>query len=85
MYQAETLPKMRKEVIEIESIRETLERMPEWLSLQEVAKLFRVSYMTVYRAVMCGELDAVMVRGVWRVSRDALRRYLQERHCLNVD
>ena len=72
-------------MIEIEGIREQLERMPEWLTIQEVADLFRVSYMTVYRAVQRGEIDAVLVGGVWRVSKGALRRYLQERHCLNVD
>jgi excisionase family DNA binding protein len=45
------------------------------LTLQEVADELGVHYMTVYRYVRLGVLDASKSGGVWHVQRSALDRY----------
>ena len=40
---------------------------PRFLTPAEVARLFRVSKMTVYRAIRDGDLPAVPMRGRWAV------------------
>jgi excisionase family DNA binding protein len=42
----------------------------------EVAALARVSVKTVYRALWAGELDAVKVRGQWRVREAAVWQWI---------
>ena len=50
---------------------------PQLLTVAEVADLFRVSSMTVYRLIRNGELPAVRVGRSYRVSEDDLQTYLQ--------
>lgn len=45
-------------------------------TLEEVAKILRVSVATVRRMIDDRELDAIKVRGQWRVRKDVLDRYL---------
>src|SRR5260370_21532754 len=45
-------------------------------TLEEVAKILRVSVATVRRMIDDGELEAIKVRGQWRVRKDILDRYL---------
>ncbi len=47
------------------------------LTVAEVADLFRVSSMTVYRLIRNGELPAVRVGRSYRVREDDLQAYLQ--------
>ena len=47
------------------------------LTVNEVADLFRVSSMTVYRLIRSGELPAVRVGRSYRVREDDLDAYLQ--------
>lgn len=47
------------------------------LTVAEVAELFRVSSMTVYRLIRNGELPAVRVGRSYRVREDDLQAYLQ--------
>lgn len=49
------------------------------LSLDEVAERLNVHYMTVYRYVRQGRLQAERVKGVWQVSEEALGQFQQER------
>lgn len=49
------------------------------LSLEEVAELLGVHYMTVYRYVRQGRLEARRVKGIWRVSDEAIKRFQKER------
>lgn len=49
---------------------------PQLLTVAEVADLFRVSSMTVYRLIRNGELPAVRVGRSYRVSETDLRAYL---------
>lgn len=50
---------------------------PPLLTVAEVADLFRVSSMTVYRLIRTGELPAVRVGRSYRVREDDLQSYLQ--------
>ena len=50
---------------------------PALLTVAEVADLFRVSSMTVYRLIRNGELAAVRVGRSYRVREDDLQAYLQ--------
>lgn len=47
------------------------------LTVAEVADLFRVSSMTVYRLIRNGDLPAVRVGRSYRVREDDLQAYLQ--------
>ncbi|MFF0489621.1 helix-turn-helix domain-containing protein [Nocardia sp. NPDC003482] len=49
----------------------------QFLTVAEVAKLMRVSKMTVYRLVHSGELPAVRVGRSFRVHAKAVHDYLQ--------
>ncbi len=40
---------------------------PRFYSVAEVAEIFRMSSMTVYRAIAAGEFPAVRIRGRWIV------------------
>lgn len=50
---------------------------PQLLTVAEVADLFRVSSMTVYRLIRNGELPAVRVGRSYRVSEEDLQSYLE--------
>lgn len=44
-----------------------LAQAPTFYDVQNVADMFRMSRMTVYRAIRSGELPAVRIRGRWLV------------------
>lgn len=48
-----------------------------FMTVAEVAKLMRVSKMTVYRLVHNGDLPAVRVGRSFRVPEDAVHEYLR--------
>jgi excisionase family DNA binding protein len=48
-----------------------------FLTVAEVAKIMRVSKMTVYRLIHSGELEAVRVGRSFRVPEQAVSRYLR--------
>ncbi len=50
----------------------------EGLTLHEAAAELGVHYMTAYRYVRLGQLDAVKRSGTWRVSRAELDRFRAE-------
>ncbi|WP_268927970.1 helix-turn-helix domain-containing protein [Nakamurella leprariae] len=49
----------------------------KFLTVSEVARLMRVSPMTVYRMVHAGELPALRVKRSYRVPERAVHAYLQ--------
>ncbi len=49
----------------------------KFLTVAEVAKLMRVSKMTVYRLVHSGELPAVQIGRSFRVPEQAVHDYLR--------
>lgn len=50
----------------------------EFLSLEEVADLMGVTYQLIYRLVRSGELPAVRLGKLYRVSNADLRAYLEK-------
>ena len=49
----------------------------EYMSLEEVAEMLGVTYQLIYRLVRAGELPAVRLGKLYRVSRADLDRYLE--------
>ena len=49
----------------------------KFLTVTEVAKVMRVSKMTVYRLVHAGELQAVQIGRSYRVPEQAVNEYLR--------
>lgn len=49
--------------------------MADQMTLHEIAEELGVHYMTVYRYVRLGQLDAVKRGGAWRVDPEALERF----------
>jgi excisionase family DNA binding protein len=54
--------------------------MGDFLTVAEVAKVLRVSNMTVYRLIKAGEMHAFRVGRGYRLKEDDVRRYLQQRY-----
>ncbi len=52
----------------------------EFLTVSEVARLMRVSNMTVYRLIKSGELSAVRIGNRYRVRESDVHRYLDEHY-----
>ena len=48
----------------------------EAIGIPEVSRKLDVSRKTIVRAIQRGELQAVPVRGQWRIGRDALAEFL---------
>jgi len=49
----------------------------EYMSLEEVADFLGVTYQLIYRLVRSGELPAVRLGKLYRVSREDLNTYLE--------
>ena len=47
-----------------------------YFTIGEVARMARVSKMTVYRQVRAGKLESQRVEGAHRIPEDAVRRWL---------
>ena len=52
-----------------------------YMSLEEVAELMGVTYQLIYRLVRSGELPAVRLGKLYRVSRTDLEAYLERSKC----
>ncbi|HOJ43275.1 MAG TPA: helix-turn-helix domain-containing protein [Syntrophorhabdaceae bacterium] len=70
---------------EIESIRNEMEKGPLFYKLERAAEILNVSYLTVYRLIVSGEIDATKIAGVWRIPKQALINYLERRHPFNME
>ncbi|HVF54102.1 MAG TPA: helix-turn-helix domain-containing protein [Actinomycetota bacterium] len=51
-----------------------------FMTVAEVARQLRVSNMTVYRLVNSGQLAAVRVGRGYRIRRDDVAKYLEQRY-----
>ena len=52
----------------------------QFLTVAEVARLLRVSNMTVYRLVKSSQLAAVRVGRGYRIREEDVRKYLEQRY-----
>ena len=50
---------------------------PTFYDVQGVAQMFKMSRMTVYRAIRSGELPAVRIRGRWLVPAKVIEALVQ--------
>jgi excisionase family DNA binding protein len=58
----------------------------EYMTVEEVAKLFRVSRMTIYRMIHRGDLRAVQIgRRTFRIDAAIVHGYLASYHILTQD
>ena len=48
-------------------------------TIEEVAKILKVSQMTVRRLIDEGELEAFKVGNQWRITKEALDRFMQKK------
>ncbi len=53
-----------------------LDKTSEYMSLEEVAEMLGVTYQLIYRLVRSGEIPAVRLGKLYRVSRTDLEKYL---------
>ena len=51
---------------------------PTFYDVQEVADMFKMSRMTVYRAIGSGELRAVRIRGRWLVPARVIENLVSD-------
>lgn len=51
----------------------------EFYTLHEIAKLLKVSYMTVFRWVRAGKLEAYKIEKQYRINRESLEKFVLER------
>ena len=54
-----------------------MDKDTEYMSLEEVAQMLGVTYQLIYRLVRAGDLPAVRLGKLYRVSRADLNRYLE--------
>lgn len=48
----------------------------DFLTVQEVAELLRLSVLTIYKYIKEGNLEAIEFGGHYRVGQDALQRFI---------
>ncbi|HWD23848.1 MAG TPA: helix-turn-helix domain-containing protein [Acidimicrobiales bacterium] len=51
----------------------------QFMTVSEVARVLRISNMTVYRLINSGQLSAVRVSKSYRLREEDVDRYLEER------
>jgi excisionase family DNA binding protein len=76
--------KMPQAEFPIDSIRKEMDQGPLFYRLEHAARILDVSYMTIYRLVTFGDIDAVKIAGIWRIPKQALVEYLEKRHPINM-
>ena len=50
----------------------------EYYSIEEVAKMLKVAYLTVYRWVRSGKLKAVKAGKQYRISKEEVGRFIKK-------
>jgi excisionase family DNA binding protein len=55
-------------------------REARFVTVNEVARLMRISKMTVYRMIQQGELPAVRIGRGYRIREEDVHRYLDSRY-----
>jgi|HubBroStandDraft_6_1064221.scaffolds.fasta_scaffold00111_46 excisionase family DNA binding protein len=53
--------------------------LPTLLTPEEVAEYLRISTLTVYRALRDDEIEHAQIRGLYRITEDAVAAYLEKR------
>ena len=59
---------------------EYMDAQEEFLTIEEAAKRLKISSMTVYRMARKGELPAIKIGKVWRISSLKLARLFDKKN-----
>lgn len=63
---------------------ENREIISDFLSIKEVASYLRFHEMTIYRLIKEKRIEAFKVAGNWRVKKEAIDNYLENRSNLST-
>lgn len=59
--------------------------MPELLTPKEVAKILKISYEAALAFIKYSGIDHIQIGRQYRVSKDKLAAFLQQKGCVYVD
>lgn len=51
----------------------------EYYSIEEVAKLLKVAYLTVYRWIRSGQLQSFKAGKQYRIKKDTLQKFIEQK------
>lgn len=51
----------------------------EYYTIQEVADFLKVAYLTVYRWVKAGKIEAIRIEKQYRISKEALDKFIKSK------
>lgn len=55
-----------------------LDKLPEIVTIKQLAEFLQVSNQTVQRAITSGKLEAFKVERDWRIEKDAVIKWLKK-------
>ncbi len=58
---------------------DTKDKKIDVLTVDEVAKLLKLSKITIYRLIKTGEIPAYKIGASWRVNREDLENYIESK------
>lgn len=56
----------------------------KYYSRQEIARIFSVNPMTIYRLIRRGDIKAIRIGNDYRVSEDELKEYMKRKSALPI-
>ncbi len=63
---------------------DTKDKKIDVLTVDEVAKLLKLSKITIYRLIKTGEIPAYKIGASWRVNREDLENYIESKKKLRI-
>jgi len=51
----------------------------EFYTIQEVADMLKVAYLTVYRWIKAGKIEAIRIEKQYRISKEALDKFIKSK------
>ena len=58
------------------------EEYPDILTVEEACEALRVGYNAMYELLNSGKLKAYKNGRIWRIPKDAIKKYIMELSCL---
>ncbi len=63
---------------------DTKDKKIDVLTVDEVAKLLKLSKITIYRLIKTGEIPAYKIGASWRVNKEDLENYIESKKKLTI-
>ena len=76
---------MKKIEVEIEEIVREFRKNKRFWVLQDLAEFLEISKRTAWNMVRRGDIQAVKVKGEWKIHRKWVIEYLKKNHADNID